>query len=899
MAVNAKEHAASAASPGGRWAVGTNVVLSVVLAMALLAAVNWLSSIKNVRKDVATFGSYGLSDRTKQIVSGLTNDAQVWTVYPPKEEDPKQQEVIERLRDYLDELQQFSSKVKVSYVTTDRQREKLVAEISEAFSSESAKHREAIEAFGRVAADLEADLQQRLQAATSLMAGDAWLGDFPLYANIATVMQSDVQSLQQTQADIKELTPVGGIPKYAEAVEKAKTELGDIKSHLQSISQRLAELAALAEGTGSEDSRYIQMLRSVATEPRTLVATLREAVGAEGAPMPENPSVALKAYADRGVQVSSDLQVLVRKVDDFARKFPMVKQHPNWAAPVRMGPLQMRMEVADVLRQAGKTLEDSRLVILGAIDTGDPRQLQESMTAVREDVSVLEQNAAACEGLLMRLADRLASVDDASKTMLDAAKDGALFAENLAAIEANEKQLGDLPEPKLGGIADQLKEDNTVVVEMGGRIRVVSFSEVFPPRESVGGPGSEQEDLGRSFNGDSALSSALLALGSEKPFVTVVLAAFEPPPPQQRSPLMPRPPESWIPSRALTEARKRLEAANFKVVDWNMATTPEPPTPEEGTSAVYVFLPPPPPSPPNPFMQQQQQPEPTFGQAQRDKVRELLKNDACAIFLATWEIRQGGGFFGGPLMTPPYGYGPLLEEDWGIQVINALRITWLEPDRRTPNDYLVNPPKFTHMPATGFGDSELGRPQLGTRFLINDACPLERKEPMPEGVTATRVLGIPDREHYLGIVASDLIHIINQLRHNTSGGKVSLSGTQEHGPFDVMVVAERQLDGKRAGKVVVVGFGGSLRDDYLLNPVVASSDVLKLDPPPTENLDLFVNSLFWLSGNAQWIASGPVPVPRVKPIGRQELTAMRVLVWGGWPALVVLPAIILWYVRRR
>jgi hypothetical protein len=81
--------------------------------------------------------------------------------------------------------------------------------------------------------------------------------------------------------------------------------------------------------------------------------------------------------------------------------------------------------------------------------------------------------------------------------------------------------------------------------------------------------------------------------------------------------------------------------------------------------------------------------------------------------------------------------------------------------------------------------------------------------------------------------------------------------------------------------------------------VVRAGDVLRLDPPPRENLDLFVNSLYWLQGQSQWIARGPVPVPRVEAIEAGELTALRVFVWAGWPALVFAPGILLWWIRRK
>jgi hypothetical protein len=884
-------------SAGRRLAIGANVAVSITAAAALLVAVNWICSIKYLRKDLASAGNYGLSERTKRIVESAAGDIQISTIYPSNEEDAKQQEYIHRLQDYGDELQRFSSKVKVAQITTGGQREKLVSRISATFGGEATKHKEALENFARLREELEANLRQHLEEMRGLMGGDTWLSDFPLFAKIAATLQADLESLKKAGEEIKELTPAGGIPKYGEATTRAKTVIAEIKGDLKTIGDRMNELAALSAETARPDSENIKMLREVAAAPRALAASLRDLVGAEDAPLSADPAAVLKAFADRGVQISGGLQELVRRVDAFARKFPMVRQHSNWAAQVRMGPLVAQMEVADVLHQAGKTLEKARLVILGVIDAGKPDQLAQALTDARRDVTVLEQNAAACEQLLTGVADRLSKLDDASSALLASARNGPMFGDRIAALEAAEKQIEALPELKLGSVADQLKEDNVVVVEARGKLRVVTFSEVFPLRESVAGMGSHAEELGRGFNGDSALASAILAITQEKPFGRVVLTSFEPPPPQQRSPFMPPPPESWIPSRALSVLRKRLEAADFKVTDWNMATTKEAPAREEGVEDLYVLLPPPPPSSPNPFGGQPPANQ-AFGDAQRQTIRDLLANDAKMFFLATWEVR-GSGMFGGPPISPPYGYNPLLEQDWGLKVEVPRRVVWVEPDRRAPNTFGVRPSRFTHMPAAGFPDHEIGRPLRGTRFLITDACPIQVNAQLPVGVTVRPVLSIPQRENYIAASLSELIRIIDTIRQQSSEGRVTLSSDLTYGPFDVMVTAERRDGEKGKGKIVLLSFGASLRDDYLENPVVAETQVLRFDPPPTENVDLFVNTLYWLSGNSQWIARGPVPVPRVAPMPRGEQTAIRVLVWAAWPALVFLPGIVLWYVRRR
>jgi len=896
MAMNSGGRKTEAVSRGRRFSVGANVVLSIVLATALLFAVNAFCSLRNIRKDLASAGNYGLSDRTKRIIEGTEGGIRISTVYPPKEGDAKQEEYIARLQDYCDELRRFSNKVEIVNVVSIGQRERLVSRISETFGGEAGKHKEALDAFAKLRAELEADLKQRLDESRTLMDGDTWLGDFPMFANIAAAMQADLETLKKTSEEINELTPAGGIPKYADATAKAKTALTEIKGHLKAIGDRLGELAALSQESSKPDSTYIAMLREVAAAPDAIVASLRAAIGAENAAMPTDIALALKTFADRGEEAHGQLESLVERIGSFSRKFPMVRQHPNWSAQTKMGPLVAQVEVASVLQDIGRMLKNRRLVILGILDSGKPDQLVQELAEARADVSALEKNAAACHQLLTGLADRLSRVDEGSKRLLDSVAQAPFLSDKTAAIDAMEKQIDGLPELKLGSVADQLKEDNVIVVEGKNKIRVLTFQEVFPLRESVAGPGRHSEELGHTFNGDSAVSSALLAITTDKPCATIVLTSFEPPPPQQRNQFMMPPPESWVPSRALSQLRARLEAASFKVIDWNMATTDAPPPGEEGVEKLYVLLPPPPPAQPNPFGGQQPN-EKVFGEPQRQKIRDLLDNDAKMVFLATWEARGGG--FGGPPSTPPYGYGPLLQQDWGIDVENARRIVWLEPDRRDPKSFGVKGARFSHMPAGGFTEHEIGKPLRGTRFLINDACVLAAKSELPAGVSIRPVLAIPRKENYNAVDIDQLIQIIDQVRRPTAEGKVTFPLPPETGPFDVVLTAERRDGEKSKGKIVVIGFGGSLRDDYLESPVLAEGETIRFDPPPTENADLFVNALYWLAGHPEWIGRGPVPVPRVASMNKGELNALRVFVWAVWPAVVFLPGILLWYVRRK
>lgn len=900
MAMKTGEQHTEGMTAGRRWAIGANVIIAILAAAGLLVAINWISSLKNYRQDVARFENYGLSDRTKRILDDYQEPIQVWALYAPNAADEKQRGYVNRLQDYCDELMRYAPppRVQVTYVSTQDEREQLVARISTTSGAEATKHQEALTAFTALREDLDGEIARRLEEGTILMSGDSWLSDFPLFTSVVTTLRSDRDALQKAADEIKELMPAGGIPKYGEATAKAKQALTDVKGHFEAIDQRMGELSALAEEATKPDSVHIAMLRQVAAEANQIVAALRTLVGEPDAPLPADPASVLRAFKEQCDQVSNRLDALVRQVDEFAGKFPIVKQHASWRAQVRMGPMSMQLEVADVLAQAGQTLGQARLAVLNVLDREDTQQLTDTLVGVRRSAAQLEQNATACQQLLTDVAARLSKVDAASKGMLDASRGGALLAEKVKAVDGLMKEFEALPELKLGTVADQLKEENVLVIEARDKIRVLSFAEVFPSRESIAGPSDDSEEAGRTFNGDSAISSAILALTQAHPFATVVLTSYEPPAPPQRGPFSPPSPQSWIPSRALSPLRQRLEAANFKVVDWNLASPEsEMPKPEEGTESIYVLLPPAGDAQANPFMQQQQ-PQEKFGEKERKKIRDLLDQDARMVFLGTWEVASGG-MFGGPPTTPLYGYGPLLEQDWGITVDNKRRIVWIEPDRQKADTLMVVPRRFSHMPVGGFTQQPIGAAMRGTRFLINDACPIQVREEPPPGVKIESVLMVPARENYVAARLPEIIEIVDELKRFENEGRITLTPYPAHGPFDVMVAAERTEGHQSKGKIVVLGFGASLREDHLMNPVVASGagDALRLEPPATESVDLFINSLYWLQGRPEYIARGPAPVPQVAPISRRNL--LQAFAYVIWPLAACVPGVVVWLVRRR
>ncbi|MCB9858352.1 MAG: DUF1905 domain-containing protein [Phycisphaerales bacterium] len=1169
MAVNANR-TGNAVDAGRRFAIGANVALSIVVATALLIAINWIASLKHWRKDLATVGNYGLSDRTRTILDGAKDEIALSIVYEPNDKDKNQREYINRLQAYCDELAGEKKNLKVTHVATDRQREQLVADMSGSVGGEAKGHKEAIESFERLRTELEAELSQRVAEAVAIQSNrDAWLSGFPLFAQVVLKLQEMRDQIVDIKGEIDELTPQGGLPKYGEAATVAKTAVDNLATGFSQIASLMNKFTSLSQETTRADSQYIATLREVTASAQGVAKKLRAAIGDEDAETPADIKAPLKAFADACVEVAGTLDGLVSRVDRFADAFPIVRQHADWSARIQSGPLPIQIEVGGVLQETGRSLEKMRLQVLGILDKNDPAELKAALVGVRKNTTSVEQNIAVCEEILTSLADNLSKMDPDSEALLAAAGGGGLFSTSLDSLESTKKQLAALPELTLGDIADKLREPNTIVVQYKGKIRVITFDETWPIRQ--GAANADDGEPIRTFNGDSAIGSAILALSADKKFANVVFVGYEPPAPQQRSPFSPPPPRSSIPLAQTNLLRERLLAANYNVVQWNLAEQPDPPTLEGDLKTINVFLPPAPPAMPNPFGPQT--PQASFGEPERQKVRDMLAENGRAIFLAGWELM--GSPMGGPPVTPEYGYNPILQSEFGLHVDNGTRVIKVVPDTKTEHGFSLSLQLIQWLPTIGYSDNPIGKSMKGTRSLVSAACVIDTLNPEDNADVETEsVLRIPDREEYFGASTDELMKIFGvlndpraenviqlenrpkttidavasanrsgtiglplgfvppmdaaaarltingytfrspivadesqwieipesvltdagvsvgpveieislpgsnapksktiqttierkpayrlpiprqtidemrgfvreseypvhvtigkyafdtivrtsddeswipltdsersaagleagkttdvamriiginenyypQRRFNSTVGKVEspklraqlavdpsagsrlprleidakikghdfkavpftiggdyrvplykhdlksaeinvgdkvradveLIVAEEPSPFDLVVCATRKAPADAATKpaegpelpmdqpkdtsVVVMSIGQSYLDAFLTQPYVADFNKIRLDPPPTENLDLFVNAVHWLNGTTEYIGRGPVPVPRINAIKSSDQTKIRALLFGIWPALVLAPGIVLWFLRRR
>jgi hypothetical protein len=736
------------------------------------------------------------------------------------------------------------------------------------------------------------------------------LNDFPIYAGVLARLQEDLEKLNRAVKEVDELTTGAGVPKFTAAVDRIRTDLSGIKTDLTLVARRMGEIASLTDLAGEAGGEKLRPLHDITKTLPPLISALQEAVGNVGAPMPEDVGSSLKRFADEGVEANRAIQSAVREIENFARQHPAITDHRLWSVESPMGGgLALRYSVTSLLADLGAQFGDLRLQILGLLDRGDPQRMNNAIKSLREFTARLEANFRLATESLSELAERLAHLDNGSAAVLDQARNEGFLKPQAEAIDTLLARLDDLPELQLGTIADDLNTDNIIVVEAGDKVRIVRYDEVWPIRQVIQDPSISTEERPRAFNGDASLSSALLALTRERPFATVVMTTFAPQPQQTGRAMMP-PPRPSIASEDLQTIRQRLEAANFKVVNWDLSSDDPAPAPEEGTENIYLVLPPAPASPPNPFGG----PPPTqpFGEGERRKLVDAIGVGGRAIFLITWDVRPAGPF-GFGLETPPYDLADLLRSQWGIGVRNEYRITWVIPDSRRPDQIGVSASRFQMIPANYFTNHPIGKPLASTTVALTDACPLEIIDPPSTGVKVEKILEIPSSEEYLAADLRSLIKIIEEINNPETGGFVQRPLVEHRPPYTVMAAATRTVAAETEGepastqqavaesRIVVCGFGRSFADFILGRPVLRElpDGRLVASDPPTTNAELLVNALFWLLGQEQWIGAGPPAAPSIRAIQPEWMFALRTLTYGVWPAAIFASGLFIWYARRR
>lgn len=906
MAVNKQSHvspsssdkSALAAARGRRLFFGANVAVMVVIAAFLVVAINWIAHAQYKRIDVANTGMYRLSDRTKKIIADCPAKEITFTaVYTSTDKEKDREKYLPRVRDLFDEMESFDSKkVKVQYVSDDDKKRELIARIQKKYSGKSQDYQALVAMSKAKWAELTAWIQQTTQQYDQITANKEWLSGFLTFTKISGELARDLEELQQTQREVDEAVSGVGLPRYEQAKQKIEQTNNKIKGHVEEAQTWLRDLQKTADVLSDPKCDFAVKTNEKLAELKTLVAGLRETAGnPKDESVPDDPKPVLQAFSRQAGKLSEWLNQEISRVDEFVNANKVVSSHYMWA--VKVNPV-MQIELTEILAMTQRDLAQWDQQIRQILQSDQPKDvLQGAVRRLRKVSADMTQNLTAWDQSIRQFIQDWQKIDATSKAILAQVKAGDAFKKPLDAIGAIDAKLKALPELKMEDTASKFEGDNIVVVETPDQVQVVDFDQMWPKSDPFGpSPTAENDNIERRiFNGDAAISAAILSLGHKEPFATIVLTSFEiSPPPQMQQQAPPR--TGRIPVNALNKLKEQLEQANFKIKNWNLATEEKAPEPEKGTKNIYVFLPPAEAAQQNPF-QRMPQDQKSFGDAEMAKVRKVLgEENARGIFLTCF-LPPRRSFFGSQPAT--YGYEKLLADDWGIDVKFPERVIRGVPDKQDVNRYGLSITRWNWMRLNSFNEtSPIGAPLRSRRCLFVDVCPVEQASKVPENVKLAAVLGVPKTSGRSEFWAeSNIEGLIAQIRAPSSDGTVLKSPTAVDPPFTVILAAENT---KNKSKIIVDGAGLGVVDEYMGErvPRIGKEERISFDPPPRENGDLFVNCAYWLADKPDFIAAGPVTAPPIDAISSGGKRFLQVAV-VGWAVLVLMIGGVMMFVRRK
>ncbi|MBN1344118.1 MAG: Gldg family protein [Phycisphaerae bacterium] len=449
----------------------------------------------------------------------------------------------------------------------------------------------------------------------------------------------------------------------------------------------------------------------------------------------------------------------------------------------------------------------------------------------------------------------------------------------------------DLPKLKLEDLDREVRPD-TIIVETSAEARVLSFDDVWPPRErgQFGQPQGSGFDS-RKNAGELQISSAVLQL-TQKEKTAVIFVRHGGQPLFFGGFMM------GGRQAPYAAAKERLERANFIVKEWDVGAKKEPPEFEDGekpTRTIWVLLKPEAQEPPPGMPPQMRQRPKMFGPPEREAVERAMGENPRVLVISGW-IRPQQQM---PMMMAPppsYEYNDWLKDKWGVEVqygYPVLEWTSFEPGKMVPRG---DPTSISrHYELT---EQMIVEPLRSLKAVFPDAAPIKKQEKLPDGETIEELVVVPNRDDVWA--ESDFQGLVQefQQKQSTSKGKMDVSG-----PFPIAIAAEKTQDGKVVSKMVLISSLRFAMDAVAQQMAVmrqADRLVMALNNPG--NMDLFVNSIHWLNDNAGMIGKGieSRDIPRLYKLepGTGQ-TIAKALAVAIWPAMALVAGLAVWFVRRR
>ncbi|MHC4062896.1 MAG: hypothetical protein ACYSUI_00125 [Planctomycetota bacterium] len=305
-----------------RWLVGTNVLLTVLLVIAIVGAVQWGAYRLGGKADWTSSSVNSLSEGTRGLINGLEEQVRITSAYFETDLETEDQAKYRRAVADLTSLYQIENRSRVEidsfnplqdHAKNEEVLQRLTAKPK--FKEQYARHVELLEAFR----------EEMLPAISRLLASEldetAGLGESlagrsgSILGQIQLVLTNWQRELSATQEEINDAT-TGAMPRYSAAInavrslyrEFSKTlkDIGDAGNRTVAQDPTLppAQRAYLA-GAGERYGEMVQKLDDAVTECNDLPRLDLEDVAAQLAP--NSNAIIVETDQDAKVLAFSDV----------------------------------------------------------------------------------------------------------------------------------------------------------------------------------------------------------------------------------------------------------------------------------------------------------------------------------------------------------------------------------------------------------------------------------------------------------------------------------------------------------------------------------------------------------------------------------------------------------------
>src|SRR5262245_12081649 len=249
-----------------RFVYGTQVLITVLLAVAVVSMAVWLAERFSGRLDMTSAGRNSLSPRTRQLLGDLKTNITLTGTYTTalKEVRKFAEKHRNMVRDLLD-LYETAGKGKVATVMIDPNASpgevsKLLKRLVEksAYKDEANPHREAIKTFPELNKRIADVVKSESEAIDALAQKDQQLKKATALYGLRIELMRVQQDSTKAERELEQLTEKEEIPRYGQAIELARKNLTAAKSAFAALQDWMTRDGVNMPGIQPETSKFFQ-----------------------------------------------------------------------------------------------------------------------------------------------------------------------------------------------------------------------------------------------------------------------------------------------------------------------------------------------------------------------------------------------------------------------------------------------------------------------------------------------------------------------------------------------------------------------------------------------------------------------------------------------------------------